>query len=168
MCFIKELKNFPARYDRKKKKFGTLIEHFNVAENDIRVVKVVRVKNGIIKAYFRRLRYHVGKTYSITIDKIIKGIVVVRSWQCNSLATIGIKWGFHSYKENMISWTSDNHFWRLQIWIMNTTIPIETYFGDVYLMYCHIPKGSHYIVNDKGEVVSDTLVVDSVEKVMKD
>lgn len=114
--------------------------------------------DGII-SWYEGFRYDVGSTYRTEM-------------QCpDKLSGLGecytIREGFHSYEENcLLSLTENKHDMLKRIdftyegriswttWAYPDRMPV--------ILECHIPEGSTYYENEWGEMVSESITVDSI------
>lgn len=137
---------------------------FKVAKNDIKVFKIVRRRGGNLYPYFYiseviyglfSLDGYPNPTPIPTHDAEnglyteIEADYLKESHYCKCTR------GFHSYSMKL-----NREFTKCgELSISRGERRISAYYGDMYIMYCVIPKGSNYAVNGKGEYVSDRIKV---------
>lgn len=134
-----------------------------IAQYDIPVFKVCCVHycpNGIklVIPYYYPCSgvssYKIGETY-----KLDGGITISRGFGASSYV-FTVDEGFHSYSINRLELRGNGADIEIAVrgacaWRANTT-----YFAkDLAIVLCVIPKGSNYLINSAGEVVSDALKV---------
>lgn len=125
-----------------------------MAEKDRAVFKVIQQIDERLSSYYKRFPYEIGKLYETKIgDRKVK-----RGELC-------IDEGFHSY--------SNKCKWEPLYQIIDTIHKVT--FGnfvlaifDFSVLYkhvrvsCIIPKGSLYYENEKGEIVSDKIIIKKI------
>lgn len=127
----------------------------SIAKSDIITYKIMRRDNGTFSSYFYFYGYKPGTEYmiedEIKIDETRTKYIVEE--------------GFHSYngkcliRTNCVDRSFSLHSYNLNrsctIWsILRTTEDC-----DIIVTECLIPKGSVYYENDKGEIVSDKIMI---------
>ena len=125
-----------------------------VAEEDIECFKIVRLNSGKILSYFQEFEYSIDSLYSIkTSLKIYKkdyfGYVITE--------------GFHSYSKS----SNINPKASLGFFIVTSyrNAILEYYSKEIALIAkCIIPKGSEFIMNEDGEIVSTSIIIKKIEE----
>lgn len=127
-----------------------------VAENNIPVTKIVKIKQNIIRAYYEdKFVYSVNETYhsKIKLESPYSKVDYYR-----------ITEGFHSYKSSCPITLSKSFFCTtLNVGYPNEDGELEQYcmtcnsYRTLGIMSCIIPKGSKYYENEDGEIVSNTI-----------
>lgn len=110
----------------------------HVAKRNIKTIKLVYVdKDGIYPLLLNNLTYEINKQYNekITTTNIHPWLVIEK--------------GFHSYTNKM----KDTFLLRLK----------DCKYEYIKLMYCIIPKGTTYYLNETGEYVSEAIIPISIE-----
>lgn len=141
------------------------------AQKDIECFKVVAVrklkylnifplgKNKIF-SYFRNYRYKLNKLYELKKPIVIFSIKT--AFQANE--------GFHSYSlSNTIKKRKPDGWYKDSIDILHNFRIIRTYADETCddcgrkrqtkIVKCVIPKGSHYAINEYGEIISDKIIL---------
>ena len=141
------------------------------AEKDVKVFKVaVITENGNAKPYFMdysEIVYKTGETYTTNMEP-------PKQQYCVYV----ISKGFHSYNMDICYYTKGevNSFDRgtgEAIFHYNR-ITVNSHYGysimsylthrAICVMHCTIPEGTTYYENEKGELVSDIIRIDSIEQ----
>lgn len=124
----------------------------HIAEADILTYKIIQHHYGRLYAYFQRMPYEVSKVYSL--EDFGEKLIVSHTMD----NTPYIKEGFHTY-------TDDNYLMFDCMGNVDVNYmfdAIQHYIasdGNAAVAQCVIPKGSKYYVNDRGEVVSDRIII---------
>ena len=140
---------------------------YNVAEKDIYTFKVMEKKEGIYYSYYFHKEYNLAEEYKNCIS------IKFRYDKKNKfgggvLKEMTITEGFHSY-------SSERCFVRNRVGSKGSWIKVfrkQLLFGKCFedyvvdsryhqlvVMDCVIPRGSHYYINDMGEIVSNKIIV---------
>ena len=151
------------------------LEDKRIAKTDIKVFKVFRVEPGnqlreerVFKAPFYSHDYHMDTCYTIRDGlKPHSPSVDPRNYYIHE--------GYHSYLPSECTWERTTNFYGRQVisvihhhpqyrCLDNALAIYEGYdYGDNYnrlsVVECTIPRGSEYWVNDNGEVVSDSIIL---------
>lgn len=146
-----------------------------VAENDVKVLKIVQVNGSIISPYFYPDKEHYGNVingdFSIAGDGLFSigtDLVFVHNsgychWSCDE--------AIHSYLPEMITIKIKiKTSLSTNVLIHNNSgLLLQDYYGDKddinLFMDCIIPKGTKYAINESGEVVSEKIKVIGFRKV---
>jgi hypothetical protein len=135
-----------------------------IAQEDIKTVKVLRDTGGEFHAYFQRFKYEFGKLYKTKLH-------------VENLGYVRIDKGFHSYNDTTVPHvkTDGGYIGTCTKIDPKTCIQVTNSIGqllacytsalpayNVVLVECTIPKGSEYWVNDDGEVVSNMIIINKV------
>ena len=138
-----------------------------IADKDIKVFKVCRKINEQIVSFYMGKEYDVGETYRGKFNPS----------ETENVFNHGIKTGFHSYnpentviKKRKSSSTFDDEDddvdWDDFNWI--EVFDMDRHHLDHFVktenvvrVECTIPEGSTYYENENGEIVSDTIRIDS-------
>ena len=156
-----------------------------VADKDIETYKVMyKYENKYVPYYYYIIKaYKVGETYKETLEEISIYDSKYLPWIHNEKDAIKIENGFHSYSsentdiahrkmyntEGFAMLTKDNSLldYYGEGYLTNDNEPIKVGWSKdpvnledkLYVVKCIIPKGSTYYENDKGEIVSDTIII---------
>lgn len=121
-----------------------------IAQEDTRVLKVLRVKDDKYYAYWFPFEYEFGKLYETELGVKCKDYVEIAE-------------GFHCYSNLLGVVKKEN---RCTIQIMDYSgAKLDWYRGTFYklvLVACTIPKGSEYYINDYGKIVSNKIIINQV------
>ena len=128
--------------------------NFQVADKDIKVYKIVFDANKqFCTSIVRGFNYTVNILYTISIES------EVIDPYCGK---IKIEKAYHSYTEIHFIWDSSyrihsggTRYKDLLFGKQKVCIPIK---NDAYIATFVIPKGATYIINTKGEIVSDKII----------
>lgn len=126
-----------------------------VAVKPINVFKVVWKLGDVYEAYYFCFTYEKGKRYKTRLNKYQGGYVLD---------------GFHSYSEKTVTFVNDGD-WRLEIKSKKNGSRLDFFHflcgrehdadtQGLTIMKCHIPRWARYYINQRGEVVSNRIVVD--------
>lgn len=127
------------------------------AKRNIKVFKfALEAPGGKVVPYFfsRKIScYEEGKEYTSKIHCFYEGFG-------NDLI---IDEGLHSYNKKLCWYKKDSHFINMHSLFLSPAMYFDIRDG-LLKLDCHIPKGSKYYINCSGEMVSDKLVVDKIQK----
>lgn len=130
-----------------------------IAKRNIKVFKfAIEAPGGKVVPYFFPNRniiyYEEGKEYTSKIhyfyDRFNNDFIIDE--------------GLHSYNKKLCWYKKDSHFINMHSLFISPTMYFDTR-EELLKLDCHIPKGSIYYINCSGEMVSDKLVVDKIQKV---
>ena len=122
-----------------------------IATEDIKTFKVGFVKGTMLYSYYRWFHYDINRLYETTIypDDIER--------------LYRIYTGFHSYSHKKCSYfckTEDRHI-NVQSKINGKLID-RYYDNDIMIFECTIPKGTEYYKNERGEIVSEAIIINKI------
>lgn len=130
-----------------------------IAENDIKVFKIVKSNSSaLISSYFYNKRYEIGKEYEESVNLFEAGTKTI------------VNQGLHSYGNEIMPFikkNSDIVVCRIDDYVYVTDFGHEGFSiagYQIMKLNCTIPKGSKYLVNERGEYVSERLRADSIEE----
>ena len=120
-----------------------------IAEKDFYVYKIGRVVwNGIFVSYIKNFVYNPkcsNKIIPLTVQIPCRGTCVIQE-------------GYHSYK--WIAFDNTNPYERC-LYLGNYNLALKenvSLYKHCYIATFIIPKGATYIINTKGEIVSDKII----------
>lgn len=117
-----------------------------VAVKPINVFKFVWKVDYGYKAYYFTFTYEKGKRYKTRFGKWKGGYVDE---------------GFHSYSEKTVTCVNDGDGWLvIKSKKDGSTLEHLPLSANLTIMKCHIPRWATYYINQRGEVVSNRIVVD--------
>lgn len=137
------------------------------AKEDIPCFKVCIKEHGLPVGYFTNFVYELNKEYKTTIE--LEGYPnesylkrFFRKLLSNKNDTTRIGKGFHSYSMECETECSCN-----TIFIRSKERYNVGYYekNKIVLAKCTIPKGSKYLINRDGEIVSNRIIINSIEKI---
>jgi hypothetical protein len=124
-----------------------------IASEDIKVFKIVeKFENNIISVY-RGYEYKIGKLYETEIGLTETSSITF------------IHYGFHSYSDKCKLDPNGTYFKQPAFRIMFKDICLDEFSCrglSYYKVDCIIPKGSQYYENDRGEIVSDKIILKEI------
>lgn len=132
-----------------------------LAKKDIKVFKfaIENHRGEVVPCFYsnKNIIYEEGKEYTSKIYYFYGG---------NNNLIIGE--GLHSYNKKLCWYKQESGSYYLDI--HSIFINPDMYFDiregvNLLKLDCHIPKGATYYINLSGEMVSDKLVVDKIQKV---
>ena len=136
------------------------------AKEDIPCFKVCIKKHGLPVGYFTNFVYELNKEYKTTIEPNKSYLNrFFRKLLLNKNDTIRIGKGFHSYS---MECRTDYTYNTISIFVYNKE---GCYIGcyernsKIVLAKCIIPKGSKYLINCDGEIVSNRIIINSIDKI---
>ena len=123
-----------------------------VATEDIPIYKILYTT---LQSIYRFHEYSLNKVYNLVMAK--------RAYEIPSKingSSYSITFGFHSYSSEMtyIRRCSKQVFWVCE----SKGTRLDTFASNMIRVNGFIPKGSHYFLNEKGEYVSDSIVLTEV------
>ena len=130
---------------------------FKIAKENIPIYKICRKEDDKILSYFKHFEYRLGWLYNTNFEVAV------------DTKTSEIYKGFHSYSLNktyyekrydIISVFKNENFIAL-IFNPNSNRLNDYSFGIIVSGY--IPKGSTYALNEYGEYVSDSIILNKIE-----
>lgn len=128
-----------------------------VAGNDISVFKIVyKCVDGVLRSAYQRFTYNIGTVYKEPPLKI-KSLPIVPSYHYI------VNEGFHSYSPKCIIRAFTNTVYILT----DHGMPLDDLSRNSYMVKanCIIPQGSEYLLNDKGEYVSNSIKIINTETI---
>lgn len=119
-----------------------------VATEDIPIYKILHTT---LQSIYRFHEYSLNKVYNETM--------VTHAYRIN-VSTYSVTLGYHSYSPEMtyIKCGLNGVFWVCE----SKGTRLDTFTYNMIRVNGFIPKGSHYFLNEKGEYVSDSIVLTEV------
>lgn len=124
-----------------------------IATKNIKVFKVGYVINGKLISYYRSYSYDFNQLYETDINPI--------RWPGGHY----ILNGFHSYDRKKCKCKKDKKTYTWDIYTFCSSspysriIPLASYSDENSIVECIIPKGSEYYENEKGEIISNQIII---------
>ena len=130
---------------------------FKIAKENIPIYKICRKEDGKILSYFKRFEYELGCLYETNFEIAVDAKMSE------------IYKGFHSYSLNKTYYEKRYDIIRvfknesfIELIFNSNSNKLDTYsFGIIVSGY--IPKGSAYALNEYGEYVSDSIILNKIE-----
>ena len=149
--------------------------HPKVAEEDIKTFKICKTGYApdVVHSYYKVKEYTIGFTYRLNCK--------IEPWTARQDAgdkrfiLSEIEYGFHSYNPNKVKLLVNHDLQTVRICLIKNTTdsfslnPLD-YFSltpDLLRVECIIPKGTTYYENEKGEMVSESIKIESASCVGK-
>ena len=130
---------------------------FKIAKENIPIYKICRKEDDKILSYFKHFEYKLGYIYDTNFEVAV------------DTKMSEIYKGFHSYSLNktyyekrydIISVFKNESFIEL---IFNSNSNRLNNYSFGIIIYGYIPKGSAYALNEYGEYVSDSIILNKIE-----
>ena len=130
---------------------------FKIAKENIPIYKICRKEDDKILSYFKHFEYKLGYIYDTNFEVAV------------DTKMSEIYKGFHSYSLNktyyekrydIISVFKNESFIEL---IFNSNSNRLNDYSSGIIVYGYIPKGSAYALNEYGEYVSDSIILNKIE-----
>ena len=130
---------------------------FKIAKENIPIYKICRKEDDKILSYFKHFEYKLGRLYNTNFEVAV------------DIKMSEIYKGFHSYSLNktyyekrydIISVFKNESFIEL---IFNSNSNRLNDYSSGIVVSGYIPKGSAYVLNEYGEYVSDSIILNKIE-----
>lgn len=125
------------------------------AKTDLTVFKIVNVIQGLVTQYES---YYYGGTY--VKDMTYDGKIIIEHHIYENYSNARVDEAFHSYflTENHIK-TEDNEANKFISIGKKSLIDCYKCYQNTAIVKCTIPKGSHFMINERGEIVSEKIAL---------
>lgn len=136
------------------------------AEKGMTVWKIMKQIGGTtyVKSYYQKMKYKIGRLYETEMNIKFNDFVSLGLY----LYPMSITEGFHSYNPKGVKFTRTQFFWDMtKKGLDDRDDRLDIIFEDPYavVVECVIPEGSTYYENDRGEIVSDKIII--TDKIIK-
>ena len=139
----------------------------SVAENPIKVYKVAwKNVGGETYSLFNHFNYKIGKRYGVHRLSPARVSSLLQHFDGYVIYS-----GFHSYSMDMTFIDIVEDDIRIKSHdALHTNLATSVIDGELgkCILICTIPEGSKYYINEYGEIVSDSIIVDEVLDISKD
>ena len=133
-----------------------------VAKRHIPIIKYCYMSVGGIHSWYRGKKYILNTEYEVYLEQVPKD---------TPYGDYFLEIGLHSYSRNVVHNIQYISLYNREVvFISYKTKPLDTLknytMGIIVKVYGYIPKGSEYFKNDRGEYISNRIVLTNYEEIV--